>query len=456
MIETKTNKSDKDIKTWDHRLNDQVRQGWENYKHVRIDLSTARIDFPILIAGEFIYVEERSGVLALAKIKLNRNTNDALDLEKGVEIYTVFKEVYITNDALQGEWLDLVFGINFIYKKKIVEEDHILFGGPGCVAVTPRFDFTAGQVWVLVDDVFVQYLVSGVAANIPLAAGQSIEYVASEWDSITLIDINGDNVVGDISGWSLPAALQYFNINTTGVTGDISGWILPANLITFYINTTGVTGDISGWILPAGMINLAFSLTGVTGDISGWILPATLVYWDINFAGVTGDISGWVLPAGLFNFSNYNVNFTGDISGWILPAGLNTFVVNFAGVTGDISGWVLPVTLVYFYVHNTGVTGDISGWVLPAILSDLYIYTTSLDYIVSPGAFVGVTNALVKIDFDNCLLVQANVDNVLADCVASLINNKRLDLAGTNAAPSAAGLLDKATLIARGWIVATN
>jgi len=63
---------------------------------------------------------------------------------------------------------------------------------------------------------------------------------------------------------------------------------------------------------------------------------------------------------------------------------------------------------------------------------------------------------LVKIDFDNCLLVQANVDNVLADCVASLINNKRLDLAGTNAAPSAAGLLDKATLIARGWIVATN
>ena len=126
------NASDKDIKTWDRRLGEQVGQAWENYKHVRIDLTTARVDQPLLIAAEFIYVEERSGVLAVAKIKLNRNTNDALDLEKGVEIYTVFKEVYISNDALQGEWLDLVFGINFAYKKKIVD----LVDGP--------FMFTTG------------------------------------------------------------------------------------------------------------------------------------------------------------------------------------------------------------------------------------------------------------------------------------------------------------------------
>ena len=313
------NASDKDIKTWDRRLGEQVGQAWENYKHVRIDLTTARVDQPLLIAAEFIYVEERSGVLAVAKIKLNRNTNDALDLEKGVEIYTVFKEVYISNDALQGEWLDLVFGINFVYKKKIAEQSVLLFGRPGCVNVTPRFDFTAGQVWVLVDDVFVQYLVSGIEANIPLTAGQSIEYCASEWDSITRIDIDGDNVIG------------------------------------------------------------------------------------------------------------------------------------------DISGWVLPATLVTFYVYTTGVSGDISGWVWRPLIANFHTYNTLIDYDFPAGLFVGVTNALVKIDFDNCALTQAQVDNVLADLVASGItsvpNPKTLDLAGTNAAPSAAGLLNVAILVARGWTV---
>ena len=334
--------SDKDIRTWDQRLSEQVSLAWENYKHVRIDLSIARLDQPLLIAGEFIYVEERSNVAAVAKIKLNRNTNDALDLEKGVEIYTVFKEVYITNNALQGEWLDLVFGINFVYKKKIAEQEMILFGGPGCVNVTPRFDFTAGQVWVLVDDVFVQYLVSGIEANIPLTAGQSIQYCASEWDSITRIDINGDNVIG-----------------------DISGWVLPATLVTFSVYTTGVSGDISGWVLPA--------------------------------------------------------------------------------------------TLVTFYVYTTGVSGDISGWVWRPLIANFHTDNTLIDYDFPAGLFVGVTNALVKIDFDNCALTQAQVDNVLADLVASGItsvpNPKTLDLAGTNAAPSAAGLLNVAILVARGWTV---
>jgi hypothetical protein len=112
--------SDKDIKTWDQRLKDQSIRHWENYKHLRIDLSTARVDEPLLISGEYLYVESASDKdAAIAKIKFNRNTNDALDLELGVEIKTVFIEVFITNDAIQGEWLDLIFGINFEYKKKI-------------------------------------------------------------------------------------------------------------------------------------------------------------------------------------------------------------------------------------------------------------------------------------------------------------------------------------------------
>ncbi len=108
---------DREIQQWDKRLADQVKRGWDNYKHLRIDLTAARLNEPLRIAGEFLYVYSSSGS-AKAKIKLNRNTNDSLDLEKGVNIETVFVEVFITNDALPGEWIDLVFGINFKFREK--------------------------------------------------------------------------------------------------------------------------------------------------------------------------------------------------------------------------------------------------------------------------------------------------------------------------------------------------
>lgn len=109
---------DHEIKQWDHRLLNQVNRGWDNYKHLRIDLSTARLDQSYLIAGEYLYVEAVSSADAIAKIRLNRTTNDQLDLEDGVKIETIYVELFVTNDALEGEWIDLIFGINFKYKKK--------------------------------------------------------------------------------------------------------------------------------------------------------------------------------------------------------------------------------------------------------------------------------------------------------------------------------------------------
>ena len=107
---------DRGILQWDKRLTDQARRGWDNYKHLHIDLSTARMNQSYLIAGEYLYVEQSSSADAIAKIKLNRINNDALDLAMGVLIETVFIEIYVTNDVLEDEWIDLVFGINFKYR----------------------------------------------------------------------------------------------------------------------------------------------------------------------------------------------------------------------------------------------------------------------------------------------------------------------------------------------------
>jgi hypothetical protein len=110
--------SDRDIQNWDQRLKDQVLLRWENYVRRRIDLSIARAAQFWALTGEYVYVEKVSSASAKAAISFNRNTNDQLELVQGTEIKTVFEACYITNIAQPGEWIDLLIGINFEYRKR--------------------------------------------------------------------------------------------------------------------------------------------------------------------------------------------------------------------------------------------------------------------------------------------------------------------------------------------------
>lgn len=108
-------------------------------------------------------------------------------------------------------------------------------------------------------------------------------------------------------------------------------------------------------------------------------------------------------------------------------------------------------------IHNDKVSGDISGWTLPSSLVNFYVNNTSVSYNRAVGVFAGITNNLNKIDFDNCSLIQTQVDNILANCVASGIDNsvsaKTLDVGDSNAAPSGIGFMNKKILESRGWTV---
>jgi len=52
------------------------------------------------------------------QVAISRNTNDRLDLVAGVVIKTVFKELWLWNDAQAAEWIDIIIGINFEYYKR--------------------------------------------------------------------------------------------------------------------------------------------------------------------------------------------------------------------------------------------------------------------------------------------------------------------------------------------------
>lgn len=228
--------NDLEIRQWDKRLMDQARQGWENYKHLHIDLGTARADQSYLIAGEYLYVEQSSSADAIAKIKLNRNSNDALDLEKGVKIETVFIEIFITNDALQGEWLDLVFGINFKYKKKIAL-DYIWRGDPAVPDFT-IVDFTTDGLWHILD----------LSAIVPLG--------------VRLVHFNLLlNAAAGNQTFSIMRNGQAFNNNASttvaqavGLTIGQDGWVQPdENGLITYMGLAGPWNGIEltvrGWFI---------------------------------------------------------------------------------------------------------------------------------------------------------------------------------------------------------------
>ena len=113
--------SDRDIVNWDQRLKDQAGKGWDNYSVKRIDLSQARTNHPVRVPGEFLCISDSSSGSAVATVRLNRTSNPSLNLEEDVEIKTIFTILYISNAALVDEWIDLTIGINFEYKKKMIE-----------------------------------------------------------------------------------------------------------------------------------------------------------------------------------------------------------------------------------------------------------------------------------------------------------------------------------------------
>ncbi len=302
----------------------------------------------------------------------------------------------------------------------------------GTDTLTPQFDFSSGTVVAYKNGDYHSTITTGVAGSIAVVLGDIVQYVASDWNTVTVIDMQGDSVSGDISGWTLPSSLTDLLLLNTSVSGNVSGWILPSSLVNLYLYNTSISGDISSWVFPSSLVNLYLRNTTVSGDISSWVLPSSLEILRLDSTSVSGDISGWTLPSSSVDLRLY-----------------------ITSVSGDISSWALPSSLVNLLLYNTNVSGDISGWTLPSSLANLLLQVTSVDY-ASGGSLTGITSSLVQIDLDDCAFSQTEVDAVLGDCVASTISGKTLEVAGSNSAPSVFGEADKTTLVGNGWTVTTT
>jgi len=100
--------------SWDIRLREQRERNFKNYLPFTLDLSIARTNQEYPIPGDCLQVLGVSSLSAIATVKFNLNTNEAVTLKKYTKIKPdVFTSFYITNEAQAGESMDILVGINF-------------------------------------------------------------------------------------------------------------------------------------------------------------------------------------------------------------------------------------------------------------------------------------------------------------------------------------------------------
>jgi len=197
----------------------------------------------------------------------------------------------------------------------------------------------------------------------------------------------------------------------------------------FFVNTFPVTSQFSTLISCVNLINAGFS--GFSG-----VLPSILNLTALQVIDVTGNSLIGNVP-----------NFTS-----------NTALISVFLTDNHLTGWDLggsSLTLDTLFIDNNPLTyvPDLSVY---TVLRQLYASKLPLQNWFTAA----IPSTLSYIDFQNGSITQSVVDAILLSVVngsaPAPIGYQLLLDGGTNAAPSAAGLLNVATLVALGWIVTHN
>ena len=232
--------------------------------------------------------------------------------------------------------------------------------------------------------------------------------------------------------WS---AITVLNWNTKKLTGNLASMINPVSsrltgLRYLYLYINQLSGLFSDVTLPTGLTYLHLYNNQLAGLLSDATLPTGLTYLNLAVNQLVGLLSDVTFPSGLTFLNLHDNQLSGLLSDVTLPTGLTQLNLGANQLSGSFGDVTIPVNLATTYVYNNQLTYPSAGKCLSTVTKN-----SARWYMQSNG------------------MVQGHVDNVLADLVTSGTTGGTLNIAGSNAAPSAAGLANKTTLEGRGWTV---
>lgn len=284
--------------------------------------------------------------------------------------------------------------------------------------------------------------------TIPSTTVGSLE-IAREGDAPTTITFTGANAVSVtkvVSGWgsvsfdlsldgltapvvmSIPNTLEnawslvFGGNNAEGVYPNMAG---KPGVSSININYNNLTGSIWPLSDTPNIAYLSISNNNLTGSFPSLDGITGLISVGMGDNLLSGPIPDFSNNLGLQNVYSYGNGFTGDVPAISTLTNLTAFSFGDNQLTGNIPDLSNNIALTEFALSGNSITGW-AGGTLPASLTYFEMSWTPLP--------------------------QATVDALLAAFVAAGAVNGHAGFNGTGGA-SAAGLLDRDTLVGRGWTV---
>jgi len=242
----------------------------------------------------------------------------------------------------------------------------------------------------------------------------------------------------------------------TTVTMNMYSTAGTPDIVVRFVGANGATTSRI-WPQTNTATTVDVSVDGLTAPVAVVAETVGSIYFYCDTNQLTGSIPNLSANTALKTFYCYANQLTGSIPNLSANTALTGFCCYTNQLTGSIPNLSANTALTGFYCYANQLTGNIPNLSANTALTTFYCYTNQL----TGWAGGGVPNTLGYFHAGTNALTQAAVDGILAAFVAagrtSASGQVLLYLnGGTNAAPSAAGLVDKATLVSRGWTVVTN
>ncbi len=288
--------------------------------------------------------------------------------------------------------------------------------------------------------------------SLNISAATSLSYLRAQSNSIA----NAQN-------WANLSVLADVDIsNNTGI-GPAGGITMPttnaANWVNLYVSSTGITSlNLSGLTNFGGAFNCnsnvisTLTLGSSTRAFSLFYLSSCTVS-NIDLSGYTG-LAGDIQIQSMSSVTalTFPASPTGTITRLTISALTGLTAINVAGYTNKITTRI--------EIINCTALTSIALPSMSGTFTNLRFDGNSVlggSNVVDFSKFTGATSLnSSSIQIQNCAFTAAGMDTMLAALDTGGWTNGILTAAGTNAAPTAAGVVSRTNLIGKGWTVTTN